>query len=59
MPHAKLEVLPPWDEFRLLEESWNGTRFEIEEMISVAEQHQHERNAEVTYSAPGIRSMVR
>lgn len=53
---VKLELQPPWDEFKLIDESWSGMRCSIEETISGDE---HADDAETSYCRNQLRAMVR
>jgi hypothetical protein len=38
LPPEKIEHQLPWDEFKVMEESWSGMRCEIEQMLVISEQ---------------------
>lgn len=56
--HAKLDStkIPPWDEFKLLEESWSGMRYALDVATSVVESSQ---STTFTYSPIQIKRAVR
>lgn len=55
--HAKIESarVPPWDEFKLIEESWSGMRHALDEAANTVERSE---NASYTYSLIQIKRAV-
>lgn len=55
--HAKIAavMVPPWDEFKLLEESWSGMRYALDAAIGAVE---NSLSTSFTYSPVQIKRAV-
>eukprot|EP00892_Ulva_mutabilis_P002273 jgi/Ulvmu1/12046/UM083_0059.1 len=55
--HAKIDParVPPWDEFKLMEESWSGMRHALDEAMGIVE---HSQNTSFTYSPVQLKRAV-
>jgi hypothetical protein len=55
--YEKIECYPPWDEFKLIDESWSGMRYSIEEAMN--EDDGDQDKAHLTYFQGQAKAMVR